>query len=179
MEASLPTTGPDSSMSNAFPWGRSSTTSTRTTSAYPSPWILWAVVAPTFPAPTTVTFLRMRISFGVSGRPSAALSSAGATASPLTYSSHRESRFGSSTVLMMYSPSSWLVQPVSRPVMAIFRSYCPQMSRALWSLSPCCSKPMWVSSMAPARIIELGSAYWALPSRTMRGALPWMASNIP
>ena len=57
--ASVPMTGADSSMSNDLPWGRSSTTSTRTTSVYPNPWILWAVVAPTLPAPTTVTLLRI------------------------------------------------------------------------------------------------------------------------
>ena len=37
---------------------------------------------------------------------------------------------------------------------------------------------MWLRSIAEARIIEEGSAYWARPSRTMRGAEPWIASNI-
>ena len=41
-----------------LPWGRPSTMSTRTTSASPASAIRWAVVAPTFPAPMTVTLLR-------------------------------------------------------------------------------------------------------------------------
>ena len=37
---------------------------------------------------------------------------------------------------------------------------------------------MWPRSMAAARIMLQGSAYWARPSVTMRGAEPWMASNM-
>ena len=46
------------------------------------------------------------------------------------------------------------------------------------SLRPWSVKPMCSSIIAPARSTELGSAYWARPSFTMRGALPWIASNI-
>src|SRR5882724_5075571 len=95
-----------------------------------------------------------------------------------TYPSHLASRFGSSTVCIRYSPNWALVAPLLRPVMTIFFSYWPHTSRALWSLAPCSGKPMCSSSIAPARIIELGSAYWARPSVTIRGALPWIASNI-
>ena len=41
-----------------MPCGRPSTMSTRTTSARPASAMRWAVVAPTLPAPMTVTLLR-------------------------------------------------------------------------------------------------------------------------
>ena len=72
-----------------------------------------------------------------------------------------------------------LVAPVSRPVMTTFFSYWPQMSRALWSLPPSWLNPMCSSIIAPALKSELGSAYCALFSRTILGALPCMASNMP
>src|SRR5579863_5835801 len=48
-----------SSRSRPFPWGTPSTMSIRTTSASSFEAIQWAAVAPTFPEPTIVTFLRM------------------------------------------------------------------------------------------------------------------------
>src|SRR6188508_3391020 len=58
MRASCPTTGAASARSRPLPWGRPSTMSTRTKSASPASAMRWAVVAPTFPAPMTVTLLR-------------------------------------------------------------------------------------------------------------------------
>src|SRR5574338_1194969 len=58
MRASCPTTGAASARSSPLPCGSPSTMSTRTTSARPASAIRWAVVAPTLPAPTTVTLLR-------------------------------------------------------------------------------------------------------------------------
>ena len=77
-----------------------------------------------------------------------------------------------------YWPNSAVVAPLLRPVVTALRSYCPQTSSAMFTFSASDGKPMWSSSIAPARTIELGSAYWARPSVTMRGALPWIASNI-
>src|ERR1700691_5126299 len=51
--------GSASSKSRPFPWGTPSTTSTRTMSANSLAAIQWAEVAPTFPAPTMVTFFRI------------------------------------------------------------------------------------------------------------------------
>src|SRR5580765_4597793 len=51
-----------SSRSSALPWGIPSTTSIRTTSASSLAAIQCAAVAPTLPAPTILTFLRMKIS---------------------------------------------------------------------------------------------------------------------
>src|SRR5579864_3232670 len=51
--------GMASSRSNPLPWGIPSNTSISTTSASSLAAIQWAVVAPTFPAPTIVTFLRI------------------------------------------------------------------------------------------------------------------------
>src|SRR5262245_46235120 len=50
-------------MSSAFPWGTPSRMSIRATSASSFSTMRWATVAPTFPAPTTVTlcFIRRRI----------------------------------------------------------------------------------------------------------------------
>src|SRR5688572_13185945 len=48
-------------MSRALPVASSAATSTMTTSASSASAILWAVVAPTLPAPTTVTLYRMEI----------------------------------------------------------------------------------------------------------------------
>src|SRR6266568_1342491 len=45
-------------MSSAFPWGRFSIMSTRTTCEWSRRATSWATVAPTAPAPTTVTLLR-------------------------------------------------------------------------------------------------------------------------
>src|SRR5580700_7400340 len=59
MLTSYPSTGPDSSRSSPLPCGTPSTTSTSTTSANSLPAIRSAQFAPTFPAPTTVTFFRM------------------------------------------------------------------------------------------------------------------------
>src|SRR5688572_3079564 len=56
--ASWPTTGAASARSRPLPWGRPSTMSTSTTSARPDSAMRWAVVAPTLPAPMTVTLLR-------------------------------------------------------------------------------------------------------------------------
>src|SRR6516164_4535170 len=47
--------------SRPFPWGTPSMTSTSTTLASSLPAIQWAAVAPTLPAPTMVTFLRMEV----------------------------------------------------------------------------------------------------------------------
>src|SRR5215472_4885782 len=49
-----------SSKSSPFPWGMPSRTSIRTTFASSLEEIQWAAVAPTLPAPTMVTFLRMK-----------------------------------------------------------------------------------------------------------------------
>src|SRR5579875_24677 len=49
-------------MSSPLPWGTPSTTSTSTTSASSLAAIFCAVLAPTLPAPTTVTFLRIALS---------------------------------------------------------------------------------------------------------------------
>src|SRR6202162_4898621 len=54
--ASNPSTGADSSMSRDLPWGSPGMMSTRTTSAISFSTIRCATVAPTLPAPTTVTF---------------------------------------------------------------------------------------------------------------------------
>src|ERR1700685_4387198 len=51
--------GSASSKSRLLPWGTPSTTSTSTMSANSLPAIQWAAVAPTFPAPTMVTFFRI------------------------------------------------------------------------------------------------------------------------
>src|SRR5277367_2533714 len=59
MLTSYPSTGPDSSRSSPLPCGTPSTTSTSTTSANSLPAMRSAQFAPTFPAPTTVTFFRM------------------------------------------------------------------------------------------------------------------------
>src|ERR1700734_2832224 len=59
MPTSYPSTGPDSSRSSPLPCGTPSTTSTSTTSANSLPAMRSAQFAPTFPAPTTVTFFRM------------------------------------------------------------------------------------------------------------------------
>src|SRR6266545_7521853 len=56
---SKPSTAPDWTMSSPLPCGTPSMTSTRTTSASSFSTILWATVAPTFPAPITVTLRRM------------------------------------------------------------------------------------------------------------------------
>src|SRR5277367_5784034 len=61
MLTSYPSTGPDSSRSSPLPCGTPSTTSTSTTSANSLPAMRSAQLAPTFPAPTTVTFLRMKL----------------------------------------------------------------------------------------------------------------------
>src|ERR1700728_3411175 len=61
MRTSYPSTGADSSISSPLPCGTPSTTSTRTTSANSFAAIFWAVLAPTLPAPTTVTFLRITL----------------------------------------------------------------------------------------------------------------------
>src|ERR1700750_2418064 len=61
--------GMASSRSSALPWGMPSTTSISTTSASSLAAIQCAAFAPTFPAPTTVTFLRMSL---LSSSPSAA-----------------------------------------------------------------------------------------------------------
>src|ERR1700744_3784207 len=53
--------GMASSRSSALPWGMPSATSMRTTSASSFEAIQCAAVAPTFPAPTIVTFLRMSL----------------------------------------------------------------------------------------------------------------------
>src|SRR6188472_3431962 len=58
MRASWLTTGAASARSRPLPCGNPSTMSTRTTSARPASAMRWAVVAPTFPAPITVTLLR-------------------------------------------------------------------------------------------------------------------------
>src|SRR5262245_39384469 len=58
IRASWPTTGAASARSRPLPWGRPSTMSTSTTSASPASAMRWAAVAPTLPAPTTVTLLR-------------------------------------------------------------------------------------------------------------------------
>src|SRR5204862_5492950 len=58
IRASWPTTGADSARSRPLPWGRPSTMSTRTTSARPASAMRWAHVAPTLPAPMTVTLWR-------------------------------------------------------------------------------------------------------------------------
>src|SRR5512135_734163 len=58
MRASCPTTGAASARSRPLPWGMPSTMSTRTTSARPASAMRCAVVAPTLPAPITVTLLR-------------------------------------------------------------------------------------------------------------------------
>src|SRR5436305_3455305 len=55
--------GMASSRSSPLPWGTPSMMSMSTTSASSLPAIQWAAVAPTLPAPTTVTFLRMGNSF--------------------------------------------------------------------------------------------------------------------
>src|SRR5712691_12329054 len=55
MRGSKPSTGEDSLMSRAMPWGSPSTMSMRTTSARPFCTTRMAVVAPTNPLPTTVT----------------------------------------------------------------------------------------------------------------------------
>src|SRR5919198_3045571 len=55
MWGSNPSTGADSLMSRAMPWGRPSMMSIRTTSAKPLWTTRMAVVAPTNPLPTTVT----------------------------------------------------------------------------------------------------------------------------
>src|SRR5271170_6281041 len=51
--------GNASSKSRPLPWGTPSTTSTSTMSANSLAAIQWAAVAPTFPAPTMVTFFRI------------------------------------------------------------------------------------------------------------------------
>src|SRR5688572_27402157 len=56
--ASWPTTGAASARSRPLPWGRPSTMSTSTTSARPASAMRCAVVAPTLPAPMTVTLSR-------------------------------------------------------------------------------------------------------------------------
>src|SRR6266545_1961862 len=73
MRASWPTTGAASARSRPLPWGRPSTMSTRTTSARPASAMRWAVVAPTFPAPMTVTLLRAMPASFVAGWASARL----------------------------------------------------------------------------------------------------------
>src|SRR4051812_22028026 len=52
-------------MSSALPWGTPSTTSTRTTSPNSLYARLTAQLAPTFPPPTTVIFLRIEFKLGV------------------------------------------------------------------------------------------------------------------
>src|SRR6266581_5641924 len=54
--------GMASSRSSPLPWGTPSMMSMSTTSASSLEAIQWAAVAPTFPEPTMVTFLRMRMS---------------------------------------------------------------------------------------------------------------------
>src|SRR3954451_4113043 len=74
--ASWPTTGAASARSRPLPWGRPSTMSTRTTSARPASAIRWAVVAPTLPAPMTVTLwraMRVRLQVGPEGRDGTAI----------------------------------------------------------------------------------------------------------
>src|SRR5580693_3188632 len=68
--ASEPMIGPDSAMSSAFPAGTPSRISVSTTSARPASCIRCAVVEPTKPPPTTVTFLRIPLSRldGISSR---------------------------------------------------------------------------------------------------------------
>ena len=58
--ASLPVIGVDSSMSSALPAGMPSKMSVTTTSAKPLSTMRCAVVEPTNPPPTTVTFFRIR-----------------------------------------------------------------------------------------------------------------------
>src|SRR6476661_2781297 len=58
MFGSKPSTEPAWFMSRALPWGKFGMMSTRTTSAYSRRASSSAQVAPTLPAPTTVTFLR-------------------------------------------------------------------------------------------------------------------------
>src|SRR3954452_24057216 len=65
MRALKPSTGADSIMSSALPVASSAATSIITTSARSAWAISCAQVAPTLPAPTTVTLYRMRrVSFG-------------------------------------------------------------------------------------------------------------------
>ena len=59
MRASNFSTGADSMMSSDLPCGTPGTMSIRATSASSFSTIRWAAVAPTFPAPTTVTFCFM------------------------------------------------------------------------------------------------------------------------
>src|SRR5436305_194237 len=59
MRALKPSTGADSIMSSALPVASSAATSTITTSARSAWAISWAQVAPTLPAPTTVTLYRI------------------------------------------------------------------------------------------------------------------------
>ena len=61
--ASCFSTGAASVRSSALPWGTPSTMSTKTTSHKSFSARRWAVVAPTLPAPTTVTFLSITLSF--------------------------------------------------------------------------------------------------------------------
>ena len=100
--ASVPTTGPDSNRSNALPCGMSSTTSNSTTSAYPRSKMRCAVVAPTLPAPTTVTLNLMRcvsVQIGLKlGFVTVRLASDGET-QPLTYWFQRCSKSGAPTVV--------------------------------------------------------------------------------
>lgn len=51
------------------------------------------------------------------------------------------------------------------------------VERSLEQIGFSCS-PMWERSITLALSIEQGSAYCALPSRTILGAEPWIASNI-
>src|SRR5579871_728726 len=60
MLTSYPCTGPDCSKSRPLPCGTPSTTSTKTTSASSFSAIRNPQLAPTLPAPTTVTFFRKR-----------------------------------------------------------------------------------------------------------------------
>src|ERR1019366_6818082 len=69
MLTSSPCTGPDWSRSSPLPCGTPSTTSTRTTSASSMSAMRTAQLAPTLPAPITVTFFRKTDSFNLGDYP--------------------------------------------------------------------------------------------------------------
>src|ERR1700688_5112584 len=179
--------GPDSIMSNAFPAGTPSRISVMTTSARSASTILCAVVEPTNPLPTTVTFLRIPQSPELTCDVSALLREYLVRCYVricLHYDLQCHVRDETAAAAPMFSiiaDANAAVPTFVAPSINRSKSYVTRFCWIVLAMPPSINfaaspHPRKSNIIAPDSITELGlitslSAYF--------GAVPWVASNTP